>query len=160
MTKLSWTEISKNKQESLIQLIPEEWRNPSIREEMINAGFSNTYDYLNTILPKEEVEITSLTMLELISKIANKTFTSLQVAKAYCHRAALAHQILNCCVEIFFDLAFEDAKRLDEYLAVNGKVAGPLHGIPISLKDQVDLPGFASSIGYVSLSEKKKPKCL
>ncbi|GME89249.1 catalytic activity protein [[Candida] boidinii] len=158
MTKLSWTEISKNKQESLIQLIPEEWRNPSIKEEMINAGFSNTYDYLNTILPKEEVEITSLTMLELISKIANKTFTSLQVAKAYCHRAALAHQILNCCVEIFFDLAFEDAKRLDEYLAVNGKVAGPLHGIPISLKDQVDLPGFASSIGYVSLSEEKKTK--
>ncbi|OUM51183.1 hypothetical protein BVG19_g271 [[Candida] boidinii] len=158
MTILSWTEISKNKQESLIQLIPEEWRNPSIKEEMVNAGFSNTYDYLNTILPKDEVEITSLTMLELISKIANKTFTALQVAKAYCHRAALAHQILNCCVEIFFDQAFDDAKRMDEYLAVNGKVSGPLHGVPISLKDQVDLPGLVSSIGYVSLAEEKKTK--
>ena len=34
------------------------------------------------------------------------------------------------------DFALARAKYLDEYLAKNKKTIGPLHGLPISLKDQ------------------------
>jgi amidase len=33
-------------------------------------------------------------------------------------------------------MALARAKELDEYLQKNGKPMGPLHGLPISLKDQ------------------------
>ncbi|KAK6429210.1 hypothetical protein LTR95_014640, partial [Oleoguttula sp. CCFEE 5521] len=39
---------------------------------------------------------------------------------------------------------------LDEYQAREGKTIGPLHGLPISFKDQFNLKGVDSTIGYVS----------
>jgi amidase len=38
---------------------------------------------------------------------------------------------------------------LDEYLAATGKVTGPLHGLPISLKDQFHVKGVDTTMGYV-----------
>jgi hypothetical protein len=43
---------------------------------------------------------------------------------------------LNCSLEFFPEMALARAKELDEYLQKNGKPVGPLHGLPISLKDQ------------------------
>jgi amidase len=43
----------------------------------------------------------------------------------------------NCFHEFFPEIALRRAKYLDEYLAENKKPIGPLHGLPISLKDQV-----------------------
>ena len=34
-------------------------------------------------------------------------------------------------------MALARAKELDEYYAKHGKPSGPLHGLPISLKDQL-----------------------
>jgi amidase len=38
---------------------------------------------------------------------------------------------------------------LDKYFEDNGKTAGPLHGLPISLKDQLHVKGIDTSMGYV-----------
>lgn len=155
MTK-NWEDAAQLKRTSVTNSIPSKWVNETIKDDMIKAGFSNTKAYLDSILPEDEVAITELTVLELQAKIASGELMAANVANAYCHRAALAHQILNCCSEIFFDKALETAKKLDEYFAKTGTVAGKLHGIPISLKDQVDLPGLDSSIGYVALLNKPK----
>ena len=40
----------------------------------------------------------------------------------------------HCLTETFFPEAFERARYLDSYLAREGKVVGPLHGLPVSLK--------------------------
>lgn len=53
---------------------------------------------------------------------------------AYCKRAALAQQVINCLTEIFFDRALARANELDAIYKATGKVVGPLHGVPISLK--------------------------
>jgi Asp-tRNA(Asn)/Glu-tRNA(Gln) amidotransferase A subunit family amidase len=57
---------------------------------------------------------------------------------------------VNCLTEIFFDQALARAKELDEYLAKNGQPMGPLHGLPISLKDSFNVVGVDATIGYVS----------
>lgn len=155
MTK-SWEDAAQLKRISVNNAIPSKWVNETIKDDMIKAGFSNTKAYLDSILPEDEVAITNLTVVELQAKIASGDLMAANVANAYCHRAALAHQVLNCCSEIFFDQALETARKLDEHYAKNGTVVGKLHGIPISLKDQVDLPGFDSSIGYVALLNKPK----
>lgn len=57
---------------------------------------------------------------------------------------------------------FEDArvraKQLDDHLAKTGKVVGPLHGLPLSLKDQFSVKGYDTTIGYVSYIGKKATK--
>lgn len=55
----------------------------------------------------------------------------------------------NCLHEIMFDFALHTATRLDQYYAKNGIVKGPLHGLPISLKDQFHLKRYDTTMGYV-----------
>lgn len=52
--------------------------------------------------------------------------------------------------EVFFDLGLERARQLDKYQEENnGRTVGPLHGLPISLKDQFHVKGVETTMGYV-----------
>lgn len=55
----------------------------------------------------------------------------------------------NCLHEIFFDQAIELAESLDTHLVDNKTVVGPLHGLPVSLKDQFHVKGVDTTMGYV-----------
>ena len=48
-----------------------------------------------------------------------------------------------------FDFAMHTASELDRYYAEHGTVKGPLHGLPISLKDQFHVKGYGTTMGYV-----------
>ena len=61
---------------------------------------------------------------------------------------------INCLTETFFDQALARAKEADEYLQKNGKPIGPLHGLPISLKDSFNVIGAYTTIGYVSYAKR------
>lgn len=52
-------------------------------------------------------------------------------------------------LEIGFDIALCRATELDEYFRVNGQLVGPLHGIPLTLKDQFHVKGLETCMGYV-----------
>ena len=76
---------------------------------------------------------------------------------------------------MFFEEAKQEALRLDAEFAETGRLKGPLHGVPISVKDQcmlfflslfafwlrvltrwriVDVKGFDSTIGYTQWANK------
>lgn len=151
----SWKYIVEQKRNALKESIPSQWLDANLKDDMIKKGFLNTSDYLDTILPKNEIAITGKTIMELSLLIGKGQLSAYDVTYAFCHRAMLAHQILNCCSEIFVKEALMKAKELDLEFQKNGKTVGILHGIPVSLKDQVDLKGIPSSIGYVSLANVK-----
>lgn len=44
---------------------------------------------------------------------------------------------VNCCLEFFPDAAIAQAKELDAYFETHKKPVGPLHGLPVSVKDQL-----------------------
>lgn len=48
-----------------------------------------------------------------------------------------------------FDQAIERAKGLDDYFNKHETTQGPLHGLPISLKDQFHVKGVDTTMGYV-----------
>lgn len=54
--------------------------------------------------------------------------------------------------EITFHEAIHDARVLDSYFAKHKKPIGPLHGIPMSLKDQFNVQGHDTTLGYVGRS--------
>ena len=49
-----------------------------------------------------------------------------------------------------FDEALARAHECDAYLKLHGGPIGPLHGLPISVKDSFNVKGVQSAIGYVS----------
>lgn len=53
-------------------------------------------------------------------------------------------------LEIGFDIALARAKELDEYYAIHKTTIGPLHGVPLTLKDQFHMKGLGTSMGFVS----------
>ena len=46
------------------------------------------------------------------------------------------------------------AKHLDDHLRDHGELVDPLHGVPISLKDQFNVKGLDSTLGYVGRAGK------
>jgi amidase len=48
-----------------------------------------------------------------------------------------------------FDQALECARELDEYFSKHKATKGPLHGLPISLKDQFHVKDTDTTMGYV-----------
>jgi amidase len=56
---------------------------------------------------------------------------------------------VNCLHEVFYEAAIQDAKKLDDYFAEHKKPIGPLHGLPVSLKDQFHVKGVETTMGYV-----------
>lgn len=43
----------------------------------------------------------------------------------------------------------QQANKLDKHFMEKGQLVGPLHGICMTLKDQFDVEGFDSTLGYV-----------
>ena len=59
---------------------------------------------------------------------------------------------VNCPTEIYVDRALQWAADLDAYLKEHGRVKGPLHGLPVSLKDQIPIKGLETTMGTCSQS--------
>ena len=60
--------------------------------------------------------------------------------------AETANPKLNCFREVFADAARKDAKKAEEAV-MRGDALGPLHGVPISVKDLVDVKGVPTRHG-------------
>jgi len=57
--------------------------------------------------------------------------------------------------EIRFDEELQLARELDSTFKATGKLTGPLHGLPVSLKDQVNVAGLRSTLGYCGLADNR-----
>ncbi|KAI0148326.1 amidase [Hypoxylon sp. NC0597] len=120
---------------------------PELRPEEISL---NTTTVPSKLLTEEEIKVTNTDVEDLVKKIASGEWSSTQVTNAFLRRAALAQKLTNCITELLPKRALDRAAELDEYLATNKKPIGPLHGIPISVKEHNGLKGEDLNAGYVS----------
>lgn len=64
----------------------------------------------------------------------------------------------RCITEPLFDRALRQAKELDDHLQRSGRPIGPLHGLPVSVKDTFCVEGVDTSIGLAALAFKPARK--
>ncbi|KZT30413.1 general amidase [Neolentinus lepideus HHB14362 ss-1] len=146
MSSTKWQELAKLKRNQLQAAIPKEWT-ISPRFELNVLGVPSECG----VLTPKELEITNESDVSvLLHNLATSKWSSVEVTKAFCKRATIAHQMTNCLTDAFFDTAMKRAAELDDYLQRNGEVVGPLHGLPISLKDQYRVKGLDTPMGYAS----------
>lgn len=134
-----WKQAAKDKADQVLSLIPPEWRIrdiPSADQQRDVTG-----DFVRQYLDKKEIEITETDAVGVVEKTLSGQWTAVDVTKAFCHRAAIAHQLVNCLHEIFFDQAIAEAEKADAFFAKNKRPMGVLHGLPVSLKDQFHVKG-------------------
>ena len=101
-------------------------------------------------LTSREREIVSQDVTGLAQSIRKRHFTAVEVIKAFCHVATIAQQVTNCLTEIFFEEGIKRAEELDKYLVETGKVIGPLHGVPVTIKDHIQVKDHDTSAGYIA----------
>lgn len=56
---------------------------------------------------------------------------------------------MESLTEVAFQDALVQAAKLDDFFAVEKKPFGPLHGVVMTLKDQFDIKGYDTTLGYV-----------
>jgi amidase len=62
--------------------------------------------------------------------------------------------IVLSLTETLFEDALKQATELDAFFKEKGCLVGPLHGVPMTLKDQFDIRGYDSTLGYVGRAFK------
>lgn len=147
----AWKVATRERRQRQASLIPEEWRLKTISSA---AEAVSALPIVETcgILSAWELDVTSPSHSApyILEKIHSSTWTAYDVTVAFCKRAAVVQQLTSCLTEIFFDKALARAKELDEILQKTGKPVGPLHGLPLSLKDSQAVQGVEATNGWLA----------
>ena len=96
------------------------------------------------------------TVAQLQARMGSGTLDSQQLTRAYLDRIATiddAGPMLNAVIEVNPD-AMREAAALDAERKA-GRLRGPLHGIPLLLKDNIDAVPMANSAGSLALADHR-----
>ncbi len=89
------------------------------------------------------------TIKELHALYLSKKLNVYDVVFYYCHAAIESHEKLNCLTELMLEEALEQSKEMDSEFRQTGKLSGPLHGVPVSLKDTISFKSRDSTVGII-----------
>lgn len=95
----------------------------------------------------------ALTLHQASEAIRTKRISAGELTDAYLARIEMLDPRLNAFITVIADQARADARRLDEELG-RGNYRGPLHGIPIAVKDLFDTRGIKTTAGSKILRDR------
>ena len=116
----------------------------------------------NELFQEEEInfvdfEFNEITVDQLQQKMESGELTSVAICEKYLSRIKLVDPILKSIIELNPD-ALEIAQNLDKEREA-GKIRGPLHGIPILFKDNIDTGDkMQTTAGSLALEGNIAPK--
>ena len=91
-------------------------------------------------------DITSASAGELADFIRSKKLSSRVIVEAHLERIAKVNPKLNAVVQLTAEAARKEADEADAALA-RGEIKGPLHGVPITIKDTLETAGVICTGG-------------
>ena len=94
-------------------------------------------------------ELWELTVEEMASGVANSSFSSSELLESQLLRVESVNDDLNAVVRMIGE-AREQATAADAAV-VRGDVLGPLHGVPFTVKENIDVAGYPTTSGVPAL---------
>jgi Asp-tRNA(Asn)/Glu-tRNA(Gln) amidotransferase A subunit family amidase len=101
-------------------------------------------------------EIWQLSASELADRIARRQLSSIEVVDAHLARIDAVNPSLNAVVRVLADEARASAISADKRLAAGG-ISGPLHGVPFTVKENIDMAGLPTTWGVPALAQAVVP---
>lgn len=95
--------------------------------------------------------ITTASAGELAEAIRSKRWSSREVVEAHLERIAIVNPKLNAIVQLTADSARQEAAQADAARA-RGELKGPLHGVPVTIKDTLETAGVVCTGGTLGRS--------
>jgi aspartyl-tRNA(Asn)/glutamyl-tRNA(Gln) amidotransferase subunit A len=89
-------------------------------------------------------DLTSLSIEEAGARIAARELSPVELTRAYLARIERLDARINAYITVTAEQALDQARALEAELAA-GKNRGPLHGIPLALKDNIDTAGVRTT---------------
>ena len=89
-------------------------------------------------------EIPLLSVVELANHIEKKEITPIETVRAYLNRIEKLDPQLNAYITVLADEAEQAAKIAGQEI-LNGNYRGPLHGVPVAVKDQIHSEGIRTT---------------
>jgi aspartyl-tRNA(Asn)/glutamyl-tRNA(Gln) amidotransferase subunit A len=100
------------------------------------------------------LELTDLGAAELRRRIVEGTTTASAVVDAVLERIALTDPDLRAWVAVDAEGARAQARARDDD-AASGRAVGPLHGVPIGVKDIIDVAGLPTTSGAAPFAHRR-----
>jgi amidase len=92
----------------------------------------------------KSTEITFMSATRLAELLRAREISAVEAVEAFIERQLAVNDMLNAVVMNSYARARQEAKALDAR-AARGDFAGPLHGVPMTLKDSLDTAGVIST---------------
>ena len=173
-----WQEIAKDAQDhrdaSLAQVKPGPESSSmypapehALEQSHPSAACKISMKFPETTLHPRDVQITETLPEDLVQSLATGELSATDVTTAFLRRAVIAQKLVsaifqvdfdempifeqtNCVTELLPQRALERAKFLDDYYLEHKKPIGPLHGLPISVKEMIGMKDLGLNAGYVA----------
>jgi amidase len=111
--------------------------------------------YPTSAMSTKMIPIEELTICQVHSAFKDGTYTTKELLEAFLARIAAIDKAgpkLNS-LNAISTTALDEASALDAHFAATSKFIGPLHGIPVIVKDQVETRGIATTYGSIIASD-------
>jgi len=124
------------------------------------AGWTETVAAQERPAAVEDIDVVESDIAGLLDALASGRTTARSLVEAHLARIAAFDQegpSLNAILRLVPD-ALEQADALDAHFQRTGTLVGPLHGIPVLIKDNYDLQGLPTTAGSLSLEGWSAPR--
>lgn len=100
-----------------------------------------------------DTDLTALTLAEASAKIRSREVSSIELTDACLARIATYDPKVDAFITVMTEQARAQARQLDHEL-IGGKWRGPLHGVPIALKDNIDTAAVRTTGGSALFADR------
>ena len=101
-----------------------------------------------------ELDPTTLTIASLAPRIAAREVSPVELTACYLERIKRLNPVLNAYSTVMEDEALAAAREAEQEIG-RGNYRGPLHGIPVSIKDNLAVKGYPTTAGSQILKDWK-----
>ncbi len=101
-----------------------------------------------------ELDPTTLTIASLAPRIAAREVSPVELTACYLERIKRLNPVINAYSTVMEEDAMAAARRAEEEIA-GGNYRGPLHGMPVSIKDNLAVQGYPTTAGSRILADWK-----
>jgi amidase len=89
-----WEEISAKARQKVLDDIPSEWKVPADKLPSDDVLDVTGFPAKSGILSQQDLDITESFAVDIVAKIAKGKWSAENVTRAFCKRAAIAHQLV------------------------------------------------------------------